>query len=243
MSCVLAIDSDPRRTALLRRLAAEQVDGDLRVVGSIDAALVAIDQRPPEVILINALMPPQDEARLIARLRLLPQGVFVQTLVAPLLDGPVDPLVFAHRLKGYLDQVQRARIDRSAGEDDPADRRGAFRRTDVDQVKAVVGGLAVNLIDLSETGAQIISPSPLNVGHVVQVVIGNQQGTICCGAEIVWGMFEEFQATRTRYFRAGVDFKDADHRFLRKLCTPLWRVRRGSVDLPQSFGRLLFSKS
>jgi hypothetical protein len=242
MSCVLAIDSDRGRAAVLRTVAAEQVDGDLKVVDTIDQAIAAIDQRPPEVILVSALMPPQDEARLIERLRVLPQGVFVQTLVSPL-ESAIEPSAIAKRLRAYLDQVRRARIDRAAGTGDEAsDRRTAFRRTDVDQVKTIVGGLAVSLVDISMTGAQILSPAPLTPGHVVQVVLHDEQGTTCCGAEVVWGMFEEFHRTRTRYYRAGVDFKDADRRFLKKICSPQWRMRRGEVELPDSFGRLLFGK-
>jgi hypothetical protein len=89
----------------------------------------------------------------------------------------------------------------------------------------------VNLIDLSVTGAQVLSPALLVPGHLVQVVFEKNQEAIRCQAAVVWGEFEAPRSTGIPQYRAGVDLREADHRFLEGLCSPPMQAKPTTVDV------------
>ena len=89
----------------------------------------------------------------------------------------------------------------------------------------------VNLIDLSVTGAQVLSPALLVPGHLVQVVFEKSQETIRCQAAVVWGEFEAARSTGIPQYRAGVDLRKADHRFLEGLCSRPMQAKPTAVDV------------
>jgi len=95
---LLAIEPRRETASALRGLVDERVDGRLTVVESVDQAVAAINRQVPELILVSPLLAPKDEAELFARLRALPNGRFVQTLITPFL-APADPP--ARRLFGF----------------------------------------------------------------------------------------------------------------------------------------------
>jgi CheY-like chemotaxis protein len=134
---VLAIEPDARQAALVRRLMREAVRADLTLVDSKDAAVAAIDQRMPDLILVTALMSPRDEAELVSHLRAREAPPHLQTLTIPLLAPPIaeeaapdaglltslkrrrkkapptltgcDPIVFAREIMGYLERAEESR--------------------------------------------------------------------------------------------------------------------------------------
>jgi CheY-like chemotaxis protein len=91
---VLAIEPDLRQAAIVKRIVREKVHADVAVVDSRDAALQAISQTVPDVLLISALLSPRDEDELVAHLRTLaaltkPGGRAV--LVTDLCESSVFP--------------------------------------------------------------------------------------------------------------------------------------------------------
>jgi CheY-like chemotaxis protein len=133
---VLAIEPDTRQATLVRRLMRQEVRADLALVDSKDAAVAAIDQRMPDLILVTALMSPRDEAELVRHLRAREAPPHLQTLTIPLLAPPVadesapnaglltslkrrrkkppaptgcDPIVFAREIIGYLERAEESR--------------------------------------------------------------------------------------------------------------------------------------
>jgi CheY-like chemotaxis protein len=69
MTRILAIEPNPEREALLRRLVRDAVRADITLVNSTKAALTAIDVRRPDLILASTLIAPNDERELVTYLR------------------------------------------------------------------------------------------------------------------------------------------------------------------------------
>jgi CheY-like chemotaxis protein len=252
VSCVLAIESHAEGAAALRALLRDRVREPVTVVHSIDAALRAISQRVPEVILISPLLAPQDEAELVARLRSLPRASYVQTLIAPQLTHGVatagsrtaaeyEPTAFASELATYVDMVRRQRVDFAAPDElSPSERRAAVRVPSVRATRLAVDGTAVDVVDLSVTGAQVLAPSLLVPRRTVQVLVEDRRRAMQCEAEIVWGALEAGRTAAGLQYRAGLDFRNGDRAFLERLCTGN-RITPAILDVPGSFGRVLFT--
>jgi CheY-like chemotaxis protein len=140
MSLILAVEPDRRQAKQLSSLVRQHVRGELVVADSGAAALKALGDRIPDLILTPALLPPKDEAVLTGWLRDMGDAAaHVQTLAIPILAEPAargkepagsssifgrmrehhvdtpgcDPKVFADQVKVYLD---RAGVERSARE-------------------------------------------------------------------------------------------------------------------------------
>src|SRR5215212_830021 len=86
MPLVLAIEPDIRQGDILKRIVREMVQAELILVESRDAAIAAIDQQIPDVILLTALMSPRDEDELVTHLRRLGAAEHLQTHTLPLLS-------------------------------------------------------------------------------------------------------------------------------------------------------------
>lgn len=259
---VLAIEPRREQAALLRQLVDQEIHGELTLVDSIAGAAAAIERRIPDLILISALMAPREEAKLIDRLRALPETAGVRMLFTPMLASAAeprqgwnrfrlgstpdpfgcDPASFADQLTAYLDHVRRP-IAESATEamELTSEKRSAVRVGPIDRARAIVNGLSVQLIDLSVTGAQVVSPALLMPGSLARIELARGTDAILCRAGIVWGGFEMLAPTRVPAYRAGVDFRDADRRFLEGLCARRARTVRTTVDMPSAPGRVLFT--
>jgi hypothetical protein len=267
VSCVLAIESHAERAEALRDLVGGGVREPLTVVPSLDAALATINQRVPEIILISPLMRPEDEAALVAHLRALPRASVVQTLItpqftdagtsrrrrAPRRDQAADDRArFVSELQTYVAMVRDQRVDLAALEEtsdmseicegstlSPSDRRAAVRVARARFTRLAVDGAAVDVVDLSATGAQVIASSLLVPGRTVQVVVEDRRRAMECRAAIVWGALEAGRAASGLQYRAGLDFRDGDRAFLERLCSA--GGASSSLDVADSFGRVLFA--
>ena len=150
MSLILAVEPDKLQAKHLAAVVRQQVRAELVVADSGAAALAALGERIPDLILTPALLPPKDEAVLTGWLRRMGDAAaHVQTLAIPILaessargkepsaapslfgrlrdqqqpdSGPgCDPQVFADQVKVYLDRAGANRTDRDVlREDAPA---------------------------------------------------------------------------------------------------------------------------
>src|SRR5580765_7814578 len=127
MSIVLAIEPDRRQAAHLTAIARQLVDTELLLADTTEGALDKIGNRVPDLVLVPALLSPQDDAALAAALRVIAAAAHVRTLTIPVLaahsaearpsgllsrwrrgrsesqatDG-CDPAVFAEQITAYL---------------------------------------------------------------------------------------------------------------------------------------------
>lgn len=91
MAFILAIQPDAAQAAALQRALRRLTNVKIVVVDSKEAALRAIDEKVPDLILLYALMPPHDEQYLSACLAMLPDAGHIQTISIPHFDTSPSP--------------------------------------------------------------------------------------------------------------------------------------------------------
>jgi hypothetical protein len=141
MSIVLAIEPDRRQAAHLTALARQLVDAELVLADTTERALDAIGNRVPDLVLVPALLSPQDDAALAAALRVIAAAAHVRTLTIPVLASGItrapaggmlakwrkhrpaptepdgcDPAVFGEQISAYLREAaaERAQLEEDA---------------------------------------------------------------------------------------------------------------------------------
>jgi len=94
----------------------------------------------------------------------------------------------------------------------PLDHRGtrrAPRSKIAGDMNVLLDGNAATLVDLSEVGAQVVSPTVLKPNQRVRVALTDDHGSLRFNAAVAWASFE-ITPKRGPQYRAGVNFVDAD---------------------------------
>src|SRR5215470_9453260 len=137
MSIILAIEPDRRQAAHVSAIVRHRVGAELILADTTEGALDAIGSRVPDMVLVPALLSPQDDASLAAALRVIAAAAHVRTLTIPVLasgkqqsaaggllsrwrrgrpDSPetdgCDPEVFAEQITAYLKEAAAERAER-----------------------------------------------------------------------------------------------------------------------------------
>src|SRR5262249_10654201 len=150
MPLILAIEPDRRQAAQLKVLVRNRVRADLVLADTTELALEAIGDRIPDLVLVPALLSPEEDGALNAALRVIAAAAHVQTLTIPvfassavpkavpktggllgrLLAGKgeaspegCDPSVFGDQIASYLAEIAAARpveLDDDVDEAPPA---------------------------------------------------------------------------------------------------------------------------
>src|SRR5881392_176718 len=97
MPLILAIEPDRRQAAQLSVVVRKRVHAELILVETTERALDAIGNRMPDLVLVPALLSPQDDAALAAALRVIAVAAHVRTLTTPVFSSCV-----AHEERGGL---------------------------------------------------------------------------------------------------------------------------------------------
>src|SRR5882672_3272263 len=139
MAIVLAIEPDRRQASHLTAIVRNQVGADLVIADTTEAALDAIGNRVPDLVLVPALLSPQDDAALAAALRVIAAAARVRTLTIPVLANGIkrtqvggmlakwrksraasqepdgcDPAVFGEQISTYLQEAAAERAELEA---------------------------------------------------------------------------------------------------------------------------------
>ncbi len=127
MALILAIEPDSRQAAQITAIARHRVGAELMLAGTTEQALDVIGDRVPDLVLVPALLSPQEDAALAGALRVIAAAAHVRTLTIPVLaskahapaeggmlakwrrgkdsspapDG-CDPAIFAEQISAYL---------------------------------------------------------------------------------------------------------------------------------------------
>ena len=138
MPIILAVEPDHKQAARLAGIVRHQVGAELVIGDTTERALDALGPRVPDMVLVPALLSPQDDASLAAALRVIAAAAHVRTLTIPVLgsgrpetatggllsrwrrsraespepDG-CDPALFAEQITAYLKEAasERAELD------------------------------------------------------------------------------------------------------------------------------------
>lgn len=86
--------------------------------------------------------------------------------------------------------------------------RGAKRVAISSQVDIQIDGTEGKLIDLSVTGAQVLTPSSMKPNRLVKVTLPMGDSMIACKAKVMWSRLEP--KSGQLWYRAGVSFTGAD---------------------------------
>ena len=148
MPLILAIEPDRRQAAQLTGVIRHRVGAQLVLADTTERALDAIGDRVPDLVLVPALLSPQDDAALAAALRVIAAAAHVRTLTTPVLastakpasrggvlakwrrsrtkapsqdDAGCDPAVFAEQMTAYLNEAAAERAELQATRDLSAD--------------------------------------------------------------------------------------------------------------------------
>lgn len=91
MAQILAIEPDPEKIAILRRLVSEKLGADVLVADSIESAINTLDAKRPDVIVTSSLLPPDEDQLLAEHLRQAPSLDHLPVLTLPPLVDTDDP--------------------------------------------------------------------------------------------------------------------------------------------------------
>jgi hypothetical protein len=143
MSLILAIEPDRRQVAQLISIVRQVPGAELILADTTERALESIGNGVPDLILVPALLSPQDDAALAAALRVIATAAHVQMLTIPTFatanarpksrgvlsafrrkaveDAPLegcDPKVFAEQISSYLERASEERAAAQLLEDE-----------------------------------------------------------------------------------------------------------------------------
>ena len=142
MPLILAIEPDRRQASQLKKLV-HSVGAELVLAETTERALDAIGNRIPDLVLVPALLSPQDDAALATALRVIATAAHVQTLTIPVFAAPTprprrsggvlaklmgdrpqdagpdgcNPGLFAEQIAAYLAEAETARAHRQYAEE------------------------------------------------------------------------------------------------------------------------------
>lgn len=242
MPYVLAIEPDRSQADILRNDVSTRAKAPVTVVDSLEAAMTAIDGAVPDLLLVSALMPSADERALLEHLADLSDGPAPQILVIPalartddpqltrrslflrrrgrgVLPVPCHPQTFADDLAAYLPGESPRMSSRQRQPIRPVaiERREAARFDRIDLARALVDGVAVDVVDVSMSGAQVLAVRVLRPGVPVHVLLTRRSEAFCCDADVVWAGIDCVGSPRDVSYRAGLRFNRADRAALERL--------------------------
>src|SRR5882762_9203591 len=149
MPIILAIEPDRRQAAHLTGLVRQRVSAELILAETTEGALDAIGSRVPDLVLVPALLSPQDDAALAAALRVIAAAAHVRTLTIPVFSNGT-----AHSQGGgLLARFRRSRAQTTSVGCDPA----AFAEQITDYLREAAAERAA----LESTHEELDEPAPV----------------------------------------------------------------------------------
>lgn len=100
---------------------------------------------------------------------------------------------------------------------DPTGTRRAPRFKIAGRVDILVDGNPATLVELSTSGAQVVSPTILKPNQRVRMALTDEAGIVRFNATIAWASFEIPSGSGPHY-RAGIEFADADSSLVDAFC-------------------------
>jgi CheY-like chemotaxis protein len=261
---ILLIEPDPERARRLSHILRSHIRADFEAVATADAALQAMQERVPDLVLTSTFLPPADEARLNAELRATPGAAHVQIVNVPHFiddqEGPessarkvlsflgrrtapnplsCDPTTVIEDINAYLEQSRARREAASIGVTSTAlvqrptgvvlaapsqvgpygaghvdDRRRARRRPsgELPWLWAVKlpWGTEVKVVDISNRGVLVESPSKLTAGSTLDLQLVGQGTQLQVPARMVRSEIAGVDGLGVRYRVAAAFARDLE---------------------------------
>jgi hypothetical protein len=156
MPVILAVEPDRKQAARLAAIVRHQVGAELVLADTTERALDALGARIPDMVLVPALLSPQDDASLAAALRVIAAAAHVRTLTIPVLASGSQQ----EERGGFLSRWRRGRAE-------SPELDGCDPAVFAEQITAYLQEAAAERIEMGETAAPIVAiPDPAPVDTV-----------------------------------------------------------------------------
>jgi hypothetical protein len=90
--------------------------------------------------------------------------------------------------------------------------RQARRLKKRDGLDVTVDGEESSLVDVSASGAQILSPLAMRPNRVLRLMLRAGERALACKARVMWARFEQARGAAAAHYRVGVKFTDVDQK-------------------------------
>jgi hypothetical protein len=88
--------------------------------------------------------------------------------------------------------------------------RQARRLKRQEGLDVTVDGAESSLVDVSTSGAQILSPLAMRPNRVLRLMLRAGERALACKARVMWARFEQARGAAAAHYRVGVKFTDVD---------------------------------
>jgi len=177
----------------------------------VRALRTIIKRRPPLVVLERQFAATPRGTALIARIKADPT---LDALEIRVMSDDGEVVRTVRRAKRHVEVSGQE----PARELDPTGTRRAPRFQIRPETDVKVDGNAVTLVNLSLTGAQVLSPLVLRPNQRVLVTLADAAGTVSVRATVAWASFVRPHKGAEPCYRAGVEFAHADKDALQAFC-------------------------
>jgi hypothetical protein len=97
--------------------------------------------------------------------------------------------------------------------------RQARRLKKQEGLDLTVDGAETSLVDVSSTGAQIVSPAAMRPNRVLRMMLRAGGRALECKGRVMWARFEQARGTAAAHYRVGVKFTDVDQKTVEAFLT------------------------
>jgi PilZ domain-containing protein len=88
-----------------------------------------------------------------------------------------------------------------------------------------VDGAESSLVDVSSSGAQILSPVAMRPNRVLRLMLTAGERALACKGRVMWARFEQGRGSAAAHYRVGVKFTDVDQKTVEAFLAGLGAVR------------------
>jgi hypothetical protein len=117
--------------------------------------------------------------------------------------------------------VDAARPDHAADKPVYFQARQARRLKKQEGLDLTVDGAESSLVDISSSGAQILSPTAMRPNRVLRLMLKAGERALTCKGRVMWARFEQARGTADAHYRVGVKFTDVDQKTVEAFLTGL----------------------
>jgi hypothetical protein len=133
-------------------------------------------------------------------------------IVEILVDHAALRLTIRNQASPAAQPADVARPDHAAEKPVYSQARQARRVKKQEGLDLTVDGAESSLVDVSSSGAQILSPTAMRPNRVLRLMLKAGERALECKGRVMWARFEQGRGTAAAHYRVGVKFTDVDQK-------------------------------
>jgi hypothetical protein len=140
-------------------------------------------------------------------------------IVEILVDHAALRLTMKRQPSHAAEPVDVARPEHAADKPVYSQTRQARRVKKQEGLDLTVDGAESSLVDVSSSGAQILSPSAMRPNRVLRLMLTAGERALACKGRVMWARFEQARGSAAAHYRVGVKFTDVDQKTVEAFLT------------------------